>query len=161
MANLVLSFLLKLCLAIHPLYISVVDVVHNSNDKILEITTKIYTDDFEAALKKSQGITLDLINPSDKAVADNAVKNYITNHLGFFVDGKAQALTYIGYEKKDASIWAYFQINQSAAPKNVKFSCNILYELYEKQNNILHCTVGGKEKSQRLSNPTKEYLFNF
>ena len=36
----------------HPLYISVTEINHNSKDKILEVSCKIFTNDFETVLEK-------------------------------------------------------------------------------------------------------------
>ena len=37
----------------HPYYISVVEINHNPTDKTLEISCKIFTNDFEATLEKN------------------------------------------------------------------------------------------------------------
>jgi len=44
----------------HPLYISVTEVNHNAKDKILEVSCKLFTNDFEAALEKMSGAHVDL-----------------------------------------------------------------------------------------------------
>jgi hypothetical protein len=38
---------------------------------------------------------------------------------------------------------------------------SILYELYDKQMNLMHVSVGGNRKSTRLNYPDKEATFNF
>ena len=44
----------------HPLYISVTEISHNPKDKILEISCKVFTNDFEAVLEKMSGSRVDL-----------------------------------------------------------------------------------------------------
>jgi hypothetical protein len=39
--------------SLHPYYISVVEINHNATDKSLEISCKIFTNDFETTLEKN------------------------------------------------------------------------------------------------------------
>ena len=73
----------------HPYYISVVEINHNPTDKTLEISCKIFTDDFEATLEKNYKTKVDLVNPPDKSAMDKLVKDYIKKHLSVKADNKA------------------------------------------------------------------------
>ena len=78
----------------HPFHVSVVEVNHNAADKTLEISCKIFTDDFEKVLTQNypqdagRKAKVDLINPPDKAAMDTLVKKYIASHLSLSADGK-------------------------------------------------------------------------
>ena len=45
----------------HPYYLSVVEVNHNATDKTLEISCKIFTNDFENTLEKNYKSKVDQI----------------------------------------------------------------------------------------------------
>ena len=53
----------------HPFHVSVVEINHNSADKNLEISCKIFTDDFERVLRQNYKTKIDIINPADRAAA--------------------------------------------------------------------------------------------
>ena len=58
---------------VHPFHMSVVEINHNVQDKTLEISCKIFTDDFEKVLAKTYNTKVDLTNPSNKAAMDSLV----------------------------------------------------------------------------------------
>ena len=96
--------------AIHPLYISIIDINHNAKDKELEVSVRIFTDDFENTLKKYSTAKVDLTHPADKAAADKLVSNYIVNKLQIKANGKQMNLHYVGFEQNQESIWVYFEV---------------------------------------------------
>ena len=72
----------------HPYYISVVEINHNAADKTLEISCKIFTNDFETTLEKNYKTKVDLVNPPDKAAMDKLVSDYIKKHLSIKAETK-------------------------------------------------------------------------
>lgn len=146
---------------VHPLYVSVTEINHNATDKNLEISCKIFTDDFEKALAGQYNKKIDLFNPKDKGEADKLVSDYVRKRLLIKLDGKDIALEFVGFERENDAVWSYFQTPAATAPKKVEISNSILYETYEKQLNLMHVSVGGNRKSTRLNNPDKEAKFEF
>jgi hypothetical protein len=146
----------------HPLFISVTEMNYNATDKNLEISCKIFTDDFEKALANNYKTKVDLTTPADKNEANRLVKEYVKSHLLLKVDNKAVTLEFVGFEKENDAVWSYFEVkNITAAPKNIEITNSILYESYDKQINLMHVTVNGNRKSYRLNYPDKEASFSF
>src|SRR5258705_2874041 len=83
---------------LHPFHVSVTEINHNAKDKTLEISCKIFTDDFEDALTKKYKTTVDLVKPKDKSAMDKLVSDYISNHLAIKTDDKPAMTNYIGFE---------------------------------------------------------------
>jgi len=146
---------------IHPLYISIIEVNHNAKDKELEISVRIFTDDFEAALKKNGAVKIDLTHPADKAAAEKLVSSYILNHLQLKVDNQILPMHFIGFEQQQESIWTYFEIPYTPAPKKLEVTTTVLYDYQEKQINIIHAKVHNDEKSYRLDNPKSYAAFEW
>jgi hypothetical protein len=146
---------------LHPLFVSVTEMNYNAADKNLEISCKLFTDDFEKTLANINHTKIDLTNPVNKAEADKMVTSYIKSHLQLKLDGKAVTLEFVGFEKENDAVWSYFQVSYAAAPKKVEVANSILYESYDKQMNLMHVTVGGNRKSTRLNYPDKETTFQF
>lgn len=147
--------------SLHPLYISVVEVNHNAKDKTLEISCKIFTNDFETTLEKNYKSEVDLINPKDKAAADKWVRDYVSKHLSFKADGKAVNLSYLGFERQEEAIYSYFEADSIASIKKVDVNDSILHDFSTDQINIIHCTVGGKRQSTKLDYPNSSATFQF
>ena len=148
--------------AAHPLFVSVTEINHNAADKNLEISCKIFIDDFEKTLTNIYHTKVDLSAPANKSEADKMVKEYIKNHLQLKLDGKPVTFEYVGFEKENDAVWSYFQLSNTAvAPKKVEIVNTILYESYDKQMNLMHVSVGGNRKSTRLNYPDKEASFQF
>ena len=146
---------------VHPLYISIIEVNHNAKDKELEISVRIFTDDFEAALKKNGAVKIDLTHPADKTAAEKLVSAYILNHLQLKVDNQILPLHFIGFEQQQESIWTYFEIPYTPTPKKLEVTTTVLYDYQEKQINIIHVKVHNDEKSYRLDNPKSYAAFEW
>lgn len=147
--------------AVHPLYVSVTEVNHNAADKNLEISCKIFTDDFETTLTALYKKKVDLFHPTDKAETDKQIAEYVRKRFVVKLDGKEVALEFVGFERDKDVIWSYFQSPTPVAPKKVEITNTILYEMYDKQLNLMHITVGGLRKSTRLNYPDKVAQWDF
>ncbi|MCS3800452.1 DUF6702 family protein [Niastella sp. OAS944] len=146
----------------HPLYISVTEMNYNATDKNLEISCKIFTDDFEKTLANNYKTKVDLTTPADKNEANRVVREYIRSHLLLKVDNKPVALEFVGFEKENEAVWSYFEVkNITVAPKKIDVVNSILYEAYDNEINLMHVSVGGNRKSTRLNYPDKEASFSF
>ncbi|HEY6901858.1 MAG TPA: DUF6702 family protein [Puia sp.] len=145
----------------HPLYITVTEINHNAKDRTLEISCKIFTNDFEAALEKMTRVKVDLSGVKDKAANDKLIDDYIGRHLRLKVDGKAVSLHYVGSEKQEDGTWSYFQVNDVAAVRRLDVVNDLLYETFNQQINIMHVTVGGQRKSTRLDYPDATADFQY
>jgi hypothetical protein len=145
----------------HPLYISVTEINHNSKDKILEVSCKVFTNDFEAVLEKTAGAKVDLSSPKDKTASDKLVAGYVERHLRLKVDGKPVQLNFVGSENEEDGTWSYFQVNNVATVKRIDVVNELLYDGFNQQINIMHVTVGGQRQSTRLNCPAANAGFQF
>lgn len=146
----------------HPIYVSVTEIEHNAKDKALEISCKIFTDDFEKTLRQqNNNVYVDLIRPKDKQLMDKLVSDYVTRHLLLKADGKPLALQYLGYEQEEEGIVSYFQVNNIPSVKKLDVTDNILFEYKKEQISIIHTTVNGNRKSTKLNNPEEKTSFEF
>lgn len=146
---------------VHPLYVTVTEINHNAKDKTLEISCKIFTNDFEAALEKTAHVKTDLSEPKDKKAADKLVSEYIQKHFQVKVDGKSVVLEFVGSEKETDATWSYFQVSNIASVKKLEITNNLLYETFEGEINLLHVTVLGNRKSMKLNSPETSAVFEF
>lgn len=151
----------------HPFHVSVVEITHNATDKTLEISCKIFTDDFEKVLTKNyppdaNGKTkIDLINPTDRKAMDTLVKKYIKAHLSISADGKAVSFSYVGFEHESEAIYGYVQVDNIATVKKVDVTDKLMHDMFDDQINLIHVIVGGERKSTKLDYPNTAASFSF
>ena len=145
----------------HPFYLSVTEIEQNAKDKTLEVSCKIFTDDFERTLRLQNKGTIDLLQPKDKSAMNTLVSEYVKKHLSITVDGKSVELQFIGYEQQEEGIESYYQVNNIAAVKKIDIIDNILFEYKKEQFSIIHVTVNGSRKSSKLNNPDDKVSFQF
>ena len=140
-------------LVMHPIYISVTEIEHNAKDKTLEISCKIFTDDFEKTLRAAYHTHVDLLKGSEKPAMDKLVSDYVKKHLQISVNGKAQVLQYKGYEQIEEGIYSYYEVDSIPVVKKITVTDNILYDYQSQQISLLHITVNGNRQSTKLVNP--------
>lgn len=154
-------FLASLFAVFHPFYVSVMEIDHNAKDKTLEISCKIFTEDFESVLEKDYKQKVNLSDEKQKEVNDKLVKGYLFSHASIRVNGKPVTLVYVGFEKEKEAIWAYIQVNNVPGFKKVEVTNSILHDFNDGQINIIHVIKGEERKSTKLDYPKTEAFFNF
>ena len=145
----------------HPFHVSVVEINHNASDKTLEVTCKIFTDDFEKVLAKNYNTKVDLINPADKKAMDTVVKKYIFSHLSVLADGKPGSLVYIGFERDAEAVYSYVQVENIVSPKKIDVVNKLMHDMFDDQVNIVHVIVNGNRKSTKLDYPNTNASIGF
>jgi hypothetical protein len=145
----------------HPFHVSVVEINHNATEKILEVTCKIFTDDFEKALTQNYKTRVDLINPPDRKAMDSLVKKYIFSNLTISTDGRPISFTYLGFEREEESVFSYVQAENISTVNKIDITNKLMYDMFDDQINIMHVIAGGERKSTRLDYPNSHVTINF
>jgi hypothetical protein len=146
----------------HPVYVSVTEIEFNPADKSLEIICRVFTNDFEATLKKeTPGSKIDLLASDQKKKMEQIVAAYLFKHLKIAVDGKWRQMEWVGYEQQEESIASYLQVTGVEGFKKITVKDDILYEYKKEQISLIHLTVKGKRKSTKLNNPDSVASFEY
>jgi hypothetical protein len=146
----------------HPFFISVTEIEHNAKEKTLEISCKIFTDDFEKILRQNNTSTpVDLITVKNKAAMDRIVNEYVQRHFTLKVDDRNAAMKFIGFQRQEEAVYSFFEVADIASVKKIAVTDNLLYDYKKEQVSIVHVTVGGNLKSTRMNNPDDKYVFEF
>jgi len=145
----------------HPFHVSVVEINHNANDKTLEISCKIFTDDFEKILAKNYKTHVDLTNPPNHAAMDSLVKKYIFSHLALKANGRPVSFAYVGFEPDNEAVYGYIEVDNISAVSKVDITNTLMYDQFDDQVNIMHVIVNGNRKSTRLTYPEKDVSVSF
>jgi hypothetical protein len=146
---------------LHPFYISVFELNHNSNERSLEITAKIFADDFEAVLKKNFNTIVDISKEAQKPALEKMMAEYLSKNLHLSVDGRTLEMKFLGFEKDKESVYCYLEVTALPSVKKLSVRNTVLYDHTKDQANIMHVIVGGKRKSVKLDYPKEQVDFDF
>ncbi|MCF3111637.1 hypothetical protein LL912_22815 [Niabella sp. CC-SYL272] len=146
----------------HPFHVSASEIEYNRKTQRLEISTKIFTDDFESVLTRIYKTPVDFSNKSRKLALDTLVTKYITTHLSIRSNGQLQRLKLFGWEVDHEAVYLYTMAEAvSFNPGDITVENTILYELFQDQMNIVHFIVNGTRKSSKLAYPERKLQFRF
>lgn len=154
MVNSLFNWLLMGCITLlHPFYVSKIELNHNTKDKTIEVSVRVFTDDMELTLQKIGNTSVNLNSPKNIEVIDKLINKYISEHLKITIDNKATTLNYLGFEINKESVWMYFEIPHIDKLNTIGISCKILYDYKKDQINIFQVKANGNDKSYKLENP--------
>ena len=146
---------------LHPFYVSVIEINHNAKDATAEISIRIFTQDLETTLQKYSNTKVDIAHPTDKALLDKQINQYIQQKLQMKINGQAAAMQYLGHEIQMESVWIYAEIPKVTQLKRLDLQCQLLFDFQTLQSNIFHVKSNGKEKSYKLDYPKNSTSFEF
>jgi hypothetical protein len=145
----------------HPFYISMTEINYNNKSKSVEVSVRIFTDDFEKTLRKNCNCKVDLLAPQDKKAMEKLATNYVLKHLQIKVDGQLRNLEFAGYQQEQESTWNYFVIKNISLVKRLEITNTLLHDYSEAQINMLHIQANGKEQTDKLDYPEKLYSISY
>jgi hypothetical protein len=140
----------------HPIHVSTTNIELNKTDSKLEVICTIFTDDFEAALAKQYPGKIDLSKPEMHAAMDALVKKYVNSNLQIKTSDAPANLNYLGFEINREAVDVYLESDKVQPFKKIDVVVSLLHNLFDDQINIVHITVNGLRKSEKLDFPEKK-----
>lgn len=145
----------------HPFHVSTIEIAQNTKTNSLEVTCRIFTDDFESVLSKRFKSKIDLSSKNKEKEMNTFIKSYLESSLKFNIDTKTIKPSYVGFENDHEATNVYLEIDNVTSFKQLNLSNSILYDLFEDQLNILHVEKDGGRKSTKVSFPEKQMKISF
>src|SRR5439155_6176302 len=65
----------------HPYYVSVTEIKYKEEEKTLEVSCRMFTDNLENTLRKLHKKQIDILHPKDKKEVGKLLSEYVTKHL--------------------------------------------------------------------------------
>lgn len=134
---------------VHKFYVSVTNVKYSEKDAALQITSRIFIDDFEDVLQKRYGFKAELAMEKESKEADTFIEKYLRAKFTVEINGENASYTFIG-KKYDADVMiCYIEVPNVdlAEATSIQIQNEILTDLYDEQQNIVHFKINGKKKS--------------
>ncbi|MXN92811.1 hypothetical protein GR160_16410 [Flavobacterium sp. Sd200] len=146
---------------VHKFYVAVFQIEYAPAKKQLQITSRVFIDDLDAALSKKYGKKLYLCTTKEIPETTEYLKKYFAEKMHLKVNGKAFALTYKMRETEDDVLLCYFTVSAPESIKSLQVDNTFLFEAHSEQQNIIHTQVNGTKKSLLLTVDTPTGTLDF
>ena len=146
----------------HKFYVSVTNVSYSQKDTALQITSRIFIDDFEAVLEERYGFETNLASENESNEADAFIEKYIHAKFLVEIDGAQASYTFIGKEYDADVVICYIEVPgvDMANLKSIQIENEMLTDIFEEQQNIIHYNIDNKKKSFVLTKSDTKGMLN-
>ena len=148
--------------AAHKFYVSVTNVNYSEKEDSIQITTRIFIDDLEAVLLERYGVTTSLATPREAPSAEVYIEKYLKTKLVIRLNQQTRAYDFLGKRYDNDVIICYLEIpNVDLADFNsIEVQNEVLTDLFEEQQNLVHLKIKGKKKSFVLFKESNKGMLN-
>ena len=133
----------------HKFYVSVTNVNYSEKDQAVQITSRIFIDDFNRLLMARYDVDAELDTQKESKLADEYIEKYLRSKFVVSINGKPIQYNYIG-KKYDADVMiCYIEVSDIDLRelKSIAIENEILTDLFDDQQNVVHINVNNKKKS--------------
>jgi hypothetical protein len=130
----------------HKFYFSNTLVEQNPRTGGLEITIKLFTDDFERALQKDGHPEIRLTGETTNELSA-AIQSYLESHFKLNFQSKATQLIYVGQEVEADLTICYFELAQLPEFNFIEVKNNIFMEIFPDQKNVVDISMKGQRQT--------------
>ncbi|EDP95563.1 DUF6702 family protein [Kordia algicida OT-1] len=145
----------------HKFYVSVTNIEHNQNEKALQITTRIFIDDFQSALEERYDLKEELTVEKATQEVEQMMAKYLKKKLKIWVNGEQKTFKFLGKEYEDDVTICYLEISGINKVNTLEVENAILYEMEEDQQNLVHVKINNERKSLLLVKENDKGLLKF
>jgi uncharacterized protein DUF6702 len=148
--------------AAHKFYVSVSNVAYSEKDKALQITSRVFIDDFEKVLEERYGLDAQLATPSESKLADEYIEKYFKTKFIFLIDDEVRPYQFLGKKYDNDVIICYLEILDIDLEKikSIAVQNELLTDLFDEQQNVVHFKIKDKKKSFVLIRENNKGMLN-
>ncbi|MFI2742301.1 DUF6702 family protein [Zhouia sp. PK063] len=146
----------------HKFYLSVTLVNYSEEHQSFQITSRIFTDDLENALKQRYQINPKLESDKELPNIDEYIKKYILSKVRFKVNGEDVKVNFIGKKYDNDVVICYIEIPNINLKDihQIEVQNDILFGVFEEQQNIVHFIINGDRHSFNLTQDNDKGMLN-
>lgn len=149
--------------AVHKFYVSVTNIKYSEKDKTLQITSRVFIDDFDLLLKERYGVLTNLATKTEAKDAEEYIQKYINTKFRISINEKDVPVTYIGREYDNDIIVLYLEVEDVVFKKlkSIEVENGMLTDLFDEQKNLVHFKFNEVKKSFVLIKENNKGMLNF
>jgi hypothetical protein len=146
---------------VHKFYISNTEVNYAEKERSLQITTRVFSNDFEKLLQTRYDNSIRLRKNESSENAELYIKRYFKEKFQIKLKGKIKPKNFIGKQFKENRTILYFEVENVSHFDKISIKNTILMDLFEQQKNMVHVTQNDETKTLVLVNDKSTGIFTF
>lgn len=161
-ALLVVLVLMSFAMA-HKFYLSVTNVVYSEKDRAFQLTSRLFIDDLEQVLEERYGVEAHLATDEEAKISDTYIEKYLRTKFVVEINGETVQYAFLGREYQDDVVICYMELADInfADLKTMTVQNEILTDLFDEQQNVVHFKWMGQKKSFVLIKQNNKGMLNF
>lgn len=144
----------------HKFYVSTTEIDYRPDLETLQITVKVFTDDFQNLLQKRYESDLTLDPDSDSKKIDTYSTRYFRQKLNLNVDAKPVALQFLGKTYDIDQTTLFLQVTDVPVFQTLTVENTLLFELFDDQQNIVRVKTPTQRKGFLQTQGRAKDVFN-
>lgn len=132
---------------VHNFYVSTTSVRYVPNENSFQITTQVFLDDFESALRLNGNENISLTPYGSQVKIDSLIEDYFRKNIIFKSKGKKMNFDFLGKVYKIDVLVAYMELKIDTIVSPLSIKNTILFDYLSDQKNIIHLKLASKRKS--------------
>ncbi|MCK0191386.1 DUF6702 family protein [Arenibacter sp. F20364] len=146
----------------HKFYISVTSIGYSDKDKALQITTRIFIDDFDKVLQERYGFTGNLASKDESSQANEYIEKYLRTKFALAINDKDVAYNFLGKIYDNDIMICYLEVPKVdiSTVTNISVQNEVLMDIYEEQKNVVHFKLQNQKKSFVLIRENNKGMLN-
>ena len=145
----------------HKYYISVTEVDYIKDKQSVQITSRIFIDDFEKVLRERYNENVVLVGKEETKEVNKYIQTYLRSKIRVRINNHDMNLIFIGKEYDIDIIQCYIEIQNVKQINSIEISNEVLFDVFEDQQNMIKTKINSKQKSFLLNQNNKTAVLNF
>jgi len=161
-ALLVLALPLFAFVGAHKFYLSVTNIAYSEKEDALQITCRIFIDDLENVLQERYNLKPHLATEEETDFAHDLIEKYLRTKFSVELDKQEMAFDFLGKKYDGDVVICYLEIAQIDLKnkKHIRVRNEVLTDLFDEQQNVVHFKVFGRKKSFVLTKSDTKGMLN-
>ena len=156
-----LIFVLVSSFSFHKFYVSVTQVDFVPSKNRIEITSRIFIDDFNKVLEKKFNKKIYLASNRQIEGADKLVENYLKEKIRVIINKKPYDLQFLATEIDNDVLICYLKVNFSEKITTFGIENLVLTEMFNEQQNLVHTNINNEKSSFLLTRSDNNAFLEF
>ena len=147
--------------SMHKYYISVTQINYIKEKESVQITSRLFIDDFESALKSNYDENIVLTEKDEAIIIDTYIHRYLQDKIKLSINNKAVAFNFIGKEYEGDIVRCFLEVENVKSIESFSITNSVLFDLQSDQQNIVKTNINSKNKSVILTYKNPNALLKF
>ena len=146
---------------VHKFYVTVTQIEFIKEKQTVQIISRIFIDDFEALIRQRYDESITLDTSKEEILIDIYIERYLKEKIKIKINDSIKTLVFIGKEYEDDIVYCYLEIENIQSINSFEITSQILFDLFDEQQNIIKTNINSKTKSFILIPQNYKRVLNF